>query len=853
MTRGFSRRAALGTLLAALLTTGALTTVPTSSSAQPEPAPAPSAGQTTIAPAEPLLEDPRRGEQALRELGDDLPVAADRNDLPVTELRELLRSDETVWVDTEGLLFYVDPVPGTAAEPGPVAAPSAPLADTFALHSNPGASLTILLDFDGAYVAGTAWNASGVAAANHPAWDPAGDGPAFSSEERAKVQQIWAIVAEDYAPFDVDVTTQDPGTDRLIRSSSTDSEYGTRVLVTPSNDPFTVICSKKCGGVAYLGVFDRVGVEAQPAWVFPQALGDSAKSIAEAATHEAGHNLGLDHDGTATQGYYAGHGVWAPIMGTGYGRPLVQWSAGSYTGANNGEDDLAVLKGFLGARADEASGSVSTPSPLPDGEARIGTRSDIDAYLLGGCSAGSTVQVRPAAVAPNLDVRAVLHDASGVQRAVSQPPVGLGDGTTATGLGASVSVPVAGEGWVLSVEGVGEGTWGAAGYDDYASLGAYTVQAPGCDGGPVDGAPDAPAGVAPGSVGRTEITLTWAEPAAEGSGPVTGYVVSRSGTTAVQNLSSSARSHTFTDLAPSTSYQLSVRAVNETGAGATATISATTADPPPAAPSPPRNLAGTHDRLTGRIDATWTEPESAGSGPVTGYDVFLDGSYVGQLEPTARGVLISRDGGFTAGEHVVGVAAVSAVGTSLVATTSVTVNGLPLTPRSVSAIRGDASATVTWTAPRANGSAVTRYTVRSSTGATAVVGATASSLRVTGLKNGTVHRFTVSASNAEGEGERSAEVAVTPAGRPGTPSRPSAKAGTRKATITWKAPSSNGTAITAYRVRRSDGTVRTVKASARSYTWTSLKKGRRYSFKVYARNSVGTSNASSSSSTIRIK
>ena len=138
---------------------------------------------------------------------------------------------------------------------------------------------------------------------DHPAWDPAGDGPAFSDGERAKVQQVWAMVAEDYAPFDVDVTTQDPGAAGMVRSSSSDTVYGTRVLVTPSDDPFAKICSRACGGVAYIGVFDRRRARYyQPAWVFPQALGNDPKNIAEAASHEAGHNLGLDHDGTAAAG-----------------------------------------------------------------------------------------------------------------------------------------------------------------------------------------------------------------------------------------------------------------------------------------------------------------------------------------------------------------------------------------------------------------------------------------------------------------------------------------------------------------------------------------------------------------------
>ena len=45
--------------------------------------------------------------------------------------------------------------------------------------------------------------------------------------------------------------------------------------------------------------------------VFPQALGNDPKNVGEAASHEAGHNLGLQHDGTGSVGYYSGHGSWA--------------------------------------------------------------------------------------------------------------------------------------------------------------------------------------------------------------------------------------------------------------------------------------------------------------------------------------------------------------------------------------------------------------------------------------------------------------------------------------------------------------------------------------------------------------
>jgi hypothetical protein len=113
----------------------------------------------------------------------------------------------------------------------------------------------------------------------------------FSTAELQRIQAIWQRVAEDFAPFDVNVTTEAPAPDKLTRSSSTDQVFGTTVLITKSSGVYN--CS--CGGVAYIGVFDDTGDFYKPALVFYNQLGaGNEKYVAEAISHEAGHNMGLN-------------------------------------------------------------------------------------------------------------------------------------------------------------------------------------------------------------------------------------------------------------------------------------------------------------------------------------------------------------------------------------------------------------------------------------------------------------------------------------------------------------------------------------------------------------------------------
>jgi hypothetical protein len=451
-------------------------------------APAPrdvAAGQDPC--AVPVLPEPMRGQAAVAALGGRLTAVAARNGTTGRELAAHLREDRTLWVDQCGALMFVDEVPaevtaGDAAVADGAVAPQWPAtiapADAFVLHSRPGSARVLYLDFDGHLVSGTSWNSLyGLGDWTAPAFSTDADPTTFTDAERAIVIDVWRRVAQDYAPFDIDVTTQDPGQEAITRTGSTDDQFGARVLITP--DATQSQCG--CGGRAYVDVFDITSRHAQyqPAWVYPQALSNSSKYIADAASHEAGHTLGLSHDGTTTSSYYGGSGGWGPIMGAPYSQAVTQWSDGSYPSGNNVQDDVAVIAGNgAPAVADDAGATPgdAVPLALPATVAGlVNSKSDVDVYSVSTGAGSLTVTAAPYWPGPNVDLAVTVTDATGAVVASAAPSY---DATKVqASLSASVAVVVPEGTYSVAVEGIGNGIVGSAGEGDYGSAGWYTLTA----------------------------------------------------------------------------------------------------------------------------------------------------------------------------------------------------------------------------------------------------------------------------------------------------------------------------------------------------------------------------------------
>ena len=204
------------------------------SSSTPDPDPTPSAG----APVERVLPRTLSGRRALEVAADRLPDLAALNGRSTEELRTLLRRDPTAVLTATGRLAYRDRLAQRSVPTSNPVAARFPTSQTFTLHSRPGSQRTIFIDFDGASSYGSQWDTD---AGTIDGYSLDSD-PAFSAAEHAAMQEVWLEVAEDYAPFDVDVTTQDPGQAAITRSGSSDQVYGAVAQVTNDREAHADLC-----------------------------------------------------------------------------------------------------------------------------------------------------------------------------------------------------------------------------------------------------------------------------------------------------------------------------------------------------------------------------------------------------------------------------------------------------------------------------------------------------------------------------------------------------------------------------------------------------------------------------------
>ncbi|MGJ8725041.1 MAG: BACON domain-containing protein [Roseibacillus sp.] len=323
------------------------------------------------------------------------------------------------------------------------------------LQSLPGSDYVAYLDFDGEIVNSPYWNNGETIVAQ----------PKAVAGNADYIRALWEVVAEDFLPFDLNVTT-----DRSVYDAA-DARKRVMCITTSTKSWYP----NAQGGVAYVGSFNNDRV----CWDF--------NGNGNTISHEIGHTVSLRHDGSSNREYYLGNfgdPSWGAIMGAGF-KDLVQWSKGDYVDANNQQDDVEVIATnsrwdgtsyySIGKRSDDIGDGVSMARPLnsPNGNVsdsgKIESRQDKDYFSFETTAEGYiALSVEPLLPLEktNLAVAIKLYDSGENLIASNSDP-------TSTGAELELNLPAGN--YFLVVEGAGRGTWISGGFDDYGSMGEYVI------------------------------------------------------------------------------------------------------------------------------------------------------------------------------------------------------------------------------------------------------------------------------------------------------------------------------------------------------------------------------------------
>jgi len=234
------------------------------------------------------------------------------------------------------------------------------------LESDPTTSRNLYLDFNGDYQS----NWDGEQDVTSSALDMDGLDDFFNITELQIIEDVWDHVSEDYAPFNVNVTTKYPGamTDganqRIVFGDKWETWYGSAASGVAYRNAFTNEDLPNTGYVFTQTVFDAAS-----------AGDDVAAKIGSTASHEAGRAYGLKHksdvddDGTELDEYSEGGTGWTPIMGDNLNTDRTIWldkqteiTAGSVWA--EGSKDIGTLTNRFGERADDHGQTLNTATSL---------------------------------------------------------------------------------------------------------------------------------------------------------------------------------------------------------------------------------------------------------------------------------------------------------------------------------------------------------------------------------------------------------------------------------------------------------------------------------------------------------
>ncbi len=330
--------------------------------------------------------------------------------------------------------------------------------------------------------------------------------------------------------------------------------------------------------------------------------------------------------------------------------------------------------------------------------------------------------------------------------------------------------------------------------------------------------------------GNAKVTVNWGYTS---SVPVSKWQV-RQGSGSWTDVSSSSRSHTFTNLTNGTRYTFEVRGHNNAGAGSARSVSATPYGPPPRP-----TLTATWGNA--KVTVNWGYTSSV---PVSKWQVRQGSGSWTDVSSSSRSHTFTNLTNGT--RYTFEVRGHNNAGAGSARSVSATPYGPPPRPDFLTATRGDGKVTLNW--DYLSSVPVSQWQVRQGSGSWRGVSSSSRSYTFTNLTNGTRYTFEVRGHNNAGAGSArsvSATPNPLPPPKPAKPTGLSATGGDSQVSLSWDNP--NNSTITEWQYRRkagsgSWGSSRTISgsgASTTSYTVTGLLDLTSYTFQVRAKNASG--------------
>jgi Tol biopolymer transport system component len=384
----------------------------------------------------------------------------------------------------------------------------------------------------------------------------------------------------------------------------------------------------------------------------------------------------------------------------------------------------------------------------------------------------------------------------------------------------------------------------------------------------VGAVPGAPTGVS-ATAGDRSATVSWSPPASNGGSPITGYVITPYiGTTAQTPITvSNVTSTPVSGLTNGTTYTFRVAARNAIGTGPESTAS-NPVTPAGSVPTQTALSSSANPSVSGQL-VRYTATVTSDAGTPTGTVAFTDGG-VGisgcGSRPLSGGVATCEVTYAAPGTHSIRAAYTPSSSDLQPSTSSVltqTVNKAATTTRLEVSPNPTApsqevtlTATVTMNAPGSGTptGTVTFFDGTTVLGTRTLDGSGRAILLTSSLSPGT-HSLTASyGGNGSCLASTSLAASLVVGAVPGAPIGVSATAGDRSATVSWSPPASNGgSPITGYVVTPYVGTTALTPITVSNVTSTpvsGLTNGTTYTFRIAARNAIGTGPQSAASNAV---